>query len=446
MLLGLAAGAAGILQGLHWRANPPGAEDAAASARVQRLSEENAELKREIEILRAAAGGDAELAVPSEFLAETEQALGLRFLTPPQIRRMPREELHGLIESTVESRFGPAGIDLREEAYGYLGWLPQGAGLLDELCAAQQADDRVWFDENSGQGRVPVRFDIAEVPDQAALLRLLTRILIHQHFPPPRPYPGDDAEQARLALQQGLALAAEERHYANSARAIGFVQPPADPEIARILASLSPFVRGLATFPATAGRGFVMPLILQGPDAVQAALGHPPPTTRALIRHQADAAAPPLPALPPDLPQGENEADFLTETAGQLGLRLWLEPAAGAEKAAALADRLSADRYLIFLDREEDAALIWDIVLDAAEAAEEMLPHALARLALLAGAPEPPAPGQALAAPGQRTVLLARPAPNRLRFLNTASPETALQWAAAPPGETDATNPEQPDQ
>jgi hypothetical protein len=431
VLLGLAVGAAGVLQGLHWRgtARPGGEEDMETQLRL--ATEENAALKREIETLRAQVAGGAALAVPQEFIDEVERAIGLKFREPPQVQRVPREDLRERIAAAVESRFGPAGLDLREEAYAYIGWLGADHSLFAELTAATAVGARVWFDDFTGEGWVPAQFRVEEVPDQAALLRLLTRILLHQHFPPPSEYPGDDADRARVALHQGLAATVEERHYGNSARAIGFVPPAPDTEAVRMFASLSPFVQGLSTFAGTVGRGRAMPLFLKGPEAIHTALRTPPQTTRAVILPDAPTSPPTPLELPAGLPTGDLPGEFLSESAGQLGLRLWLEPVADPALAAELADHWTNDRYQVFADGDDDAALLWDIELDAAAAVERMLPHALRRVALLAGSERAAELGVPLVTAARRHLLLVRPFPTRLRFLHTASAATAGRWANA---------------
>lgn len=431
VLVGLAVGAGGILQGLHWRGAAGAGGEGGVDTQLRMAVEENAVLKREIETLRAQVGGGAMLAVPEEFIAEVERAIGLEFREPPQVQRVPREDLRERIGAAVESRYGPAGLDLREEAYLLIGWLSAGQSLFAELTAATAVGSRVWFDDFTGEGWVPAQFRMEEVPDQAALLRLLTRILLHQHFPPPAGYPGDDADRALVALHQGLAAAVEERHYGNSARAIGFVPPAPDAEAVRTFASLSPFVQGLTTFAGAAGRGFAMPLFLRGPDAIHAALRNPPQATRAVIRPDAIATAPPPLELPPGLPTGDIPGDYLSESAGQLGLRLWLEPATDSTLAADLADHWANDRYQVFADGDEDAALLWDIELDGAAATDRMLPQALARVALVAGSEEAVKLGVPLATEAGRHLLLARPTATRLRFLNTATAATARTWVAA---------------
>jgi hypothetical protein len=180
-------------------------------------------------------------------------------------------------------------------------------------------------------------------------------------------------------------------------------------------------VQGLTTFAGTAGRGRAMPLFIKGPDAIHAVLRQPPQTTGAVMRPDAPAAAPPPLDLPQGLPTGDRPGDFLTESAGQLGLRLWLEPVTDPTAAAELADHWVNDRYQVFADGDDDAALIWDIELDHAAAADRMLPHALARVASLAGAGRSAELGVPLATDAGRHLLLARPSPTRLRLLNTAT-------------------------
>lgn len=429
LLLGAAVGAGGIIQGLHWRraAGPAGAEELENQLRI--ATEENAALKRENESLRSLAQGGGEMPVPQEFIDRVEQDLSLDFLSSPVIHRIAGEELRDRIGAAVESRFGPAGIDDREEAYTLLGWLAGDHPLLPELTAVQAVGVRGWFDEVSGEGWVTDRFRIEDVPDQAALVRLLTRILLHQHFPPSPAYPGDDADRARVALHQGTAAGSEARYYAACARAIGFVPMKQDAEAVRTFGTLAPFVRNLSLFAATAGKGYADALYVKGSGPLLAAFRNPPQTTRAILQPATPPAAPPPLELPPVVaPDDPTGGDYLSESAGELGLRLWLDPAGESPTAAGLAAHWVNDRYQLFADGETGVAVIWEIELASPEAVDRLLPPALARLAALAGAAAPATPGVALTTPGGRHLLLSRPAPGRLRILNTATPETAAKW------------------
>ena len=242
------------------------------------------------------------------------------------------------------------------------------------------------------------------IPDQAALVRLLARVLLHQHFPPAPAYPGDDAARAREALHQGAAAGSEARFYAMSARTIGFMPMKENAEAVQLLASLSPFLQGLTTFPAAEGKGLADTLHVQGNDKFQAAFRSPPQTTRAIFFPGEPAAEPEaleLPAVP--------EEPFLTETAGQLGLRLWLEPLGDIGAASEIAACWKNDRYVLFPDGEASSAVLWDIELETPEAADK-LQAAASQLAV---------------AQEKRHLKVTRPSPVRVRFLNTFEAATA---------------------
>lgn len=422
-LLGAAIGVGGLLQGLHWRRNAA-ALDASGMADSLRLArQEIAALKRENDSLRSLAQGGGEFAVPQELIDRVEQDFNLRFLSSPVVHRIAREELRDRIGAAVESRFGPSGLDDRQLAYRLIGWLDDTHPLLPELTALLAVGARGWFDDASGDGWVTDQFSIENIPDQATLLHLLTRILLHQQFPPPPAYPGDDADRARQALHQGAAAGSEARHYAANARAIGFVPVTRDEEAARTFATLAPFIQGLSLFFSTAGKGYADALYLQGNDPLHAAFRNPPQTTRAILQPATAPAAPPLPDL--RLPDEVGEP-LLSESAGQLGLRLWLEAGGDARAAADLAGHWVNDRYLLIPDGESEVALVWEITLDTAAALDQFEALAKARLAAL-GIRQPAGRAEEVVTPGGRHLMLVRPAvaANTLRFLNTATPAPA---------------------
>lgn len=391
-------GLGGILQGLHWRAAAATSGLTETENRLRAANEEIAILKRENESLRSLAQGGGELAVPRELIERAEKESGLRFLSNPVVHRIAVEELRDRVAAALESRFGPSGIDDRQEAWRLIGWLGPEDDLLSQLTAVRVAGARGWFDDVTGEAWVTDRHDPASIPDQASLVRLLARILLHQNFPPAPAYPGDDAARAREALHQGAAAGSEARFYAANARAIGFVPMKENTEVLQLLASLPEFIRGLTTFSVVEGKGLADTLHVQGNDKFQAAFRNPPQTTRAILLPAGPAAAPPV----LDLPQTPEEP-YLTESAGQLGLRLWLEPAADAGAAADWKN----DRYLLVPDGEASSAVLWDIELASKESADRIEAAARKRIASISGE--------------KRHLSVTRPAPARVRFLNTAT-------------------------
>jgi hypothetical protein len=335
---------------------------------LQLALEENELLKRENESLRSLAQGGGELAVPPEMIDHVEKEIGLDFLSNPVVHRIAGEELRDRVTAAIESRMGPSGIDDRQEAYQRIGWLGPRDNLLHQLAAVRAVGARGWFDESSGEAWVTDRFVIDEIPDQAVLLRLLARILLHQHFPPPPAYPGDDAARAREALHQGAAAGAESRFLAANVRAIGFLTMKENPEVEQLMASLPPFIQSLATFPVMEGKALADTLFVQGGEPFLDAFRDPPQTTRAIFFPATGREVPAALALP-----AMEEEPYLTESAGQLGLRLWLEATGDVGLALEVASAWKNDRYALVPDGEASTAVLWDIELEDAAAGDRLL-------------------------------------------------------------------------
>lgn len=420
LLLGGAVGLGGILQGLHWRSESNKAGLADLEKQLQIAQEENQLLKRENESLRSLAQGGGELAVPRELIDRLEKEFGLRFLSNPVVHRIASEELRDRVSAAIESRFGPSGIDDRNDAYHRIGWLDADDELLAQLTVVRSVGARGWFDDSTGEAWVTDRHDPENVPDQATLVRLLTRILLHQNFPPPPAYPGDDAARAREALHQGAASGAEARYYSANARAIGFMPMKENSEVEQLLASLPEFIQSLTTFPVIEGKGLADTLHVQGNEKFHAAFRNPPQTTRAILIPAEPASAPPLLEMP-----ATPEEPYLSEGAGQLGLRLWLEPLGDLEAAVEISSEWKNDRYLLLPDGDASTAVIWDIELATPAAADQLQAAALGRISAMANLQEPTTVGTTIATLEKRQLRVTRPSPTRIRFLNTATPKLA---------------------
>ena len=412
--MGAAIGVGGILQGLHWRSlgeGPAGQED-----RLKILLEENALLKRENESLRSLAQGGGEVSVSTEAIARVEKEFGLRFISNPVVHRIASEELRDRVAAAIESRFGPSGIDDRKEAYQWIGWLGAGDDLLSQLTVVRTTGARGWFDDVTGEAWITDRFEDAAIPDQAAMLRLISRILLHQHFPPTAAYPGDDAARAREALHQGAAAGVEARFLAINALKGGFMSMRSNVGVEQLFASLPPFIQGLTTFPVVEGKGYADSLHVQGGEKLLAALREPPLTTRKILQPglvEISAKRIEITGLP--------EEPYLSESAGQLGLRLWLERAGDVGMAHELSSCWAGDRYVLVPDGEASTAVLWEIELDSVDAAEKFQSVALELISAAANASEAAKLGNILVSADGRHFAVTRARPTAIRFINSAT-------------------------
>jgi hypothetical protein len=405
VLVGTAIGAAGWMQGSRG-----GGAGAAGIARQLEIAEEQvAMLERENASLRSLAQGGGEVAVPPEMIAQVEKDYGLTFLASPVFHRIAGEELGYRIEAAMESRFGPQGVDDRQEAYRWIGWLRESDVLLEQMVAVKSVGALGWFDEVTGEAWVTDRFDLKNIPDQAAMVRLLVRILLNQHFPPPSAYPGDDAARAREALHAGAASGAEARFFAASARGIGFIPMNDNSAAARLLLTLSDFVQGVSLFPAVEGKGLADTLYVKGAEAFADRMRKPPQNTLEIILPGETGRGGEV-----TLPEISDEI-FLKESAGYLGLRLWLSLTEDLGMAEEVSRSWMKDGYALFADGEMSSGLVWEVTLENKEAADTF---AIAAQDL----------AEAMATE-DRFLGTARVSETTVRFFNTATKDSAAKLA-----------------
>lgn len=414
-LLGAAVGAAGLIQGFHWRSAAPKAADGDLESKIVGLENEIALLKRENESLRSLAQGGGEVHVDPALIDFTEDALGMDFKSNPLVHRVAGEELRDRIIASIEARYGPHGLDSRQQAWTLMGLLTADDRFAPQLAATKSVGARSWFDEQSGEGWVTDRFDPQSVPDQAALIRALGRILLHQHYPPAPGWPGDEAAMAREALHHGAAMAAENRFLARQALATGFTGLQDNAEARELMANLPAYVRGLATFPAVLGVPRASRLMDQ--EEILSALHKPPAITADFYPdHEGmEFNPPPLPETPGN--------SLLVESAGMLGLKLWLDPL--AEDFPKLGDGWHGDQYRLFATSDVASHLVWEIRFDSAKTADTFLSAAGEMISALAGTEQAPAVGEITATPEDRFLALARTSPDTVRFIHTADRPTA---------------------
>jgi hypothetical protein len=401
VLMGTAIGAAGWMQASR------GGGSEALLEQLRIAEEEIAMMERENASLRSLAQGGGEVAVPQEMIAKVEKDYGLTFLASPVFHRIAGEELGYRIEAAIESRFGPQGVDDRQEAYRRIGWLREGESLLEQIVAVKSVGALGWFDEMTGEAWVTDRFDLKNVPDQAAMVRLLVRILLNQHFPPPAVYPGDDAARAREALHAGAASGAEARLYAASARGIGFMPMNENSAAARLLLRLSEFVQGVSLFPAVEGKGLADTLYLKGTTEFSDGMRKSPQNTLEIVLPRETRRGGEV-ALPEIL-----DEVYLRESAGYLGLRLWLSLTDDLGMAEEVSRSWLKDGYVLFADGEMSSGLVWEVTLENKAAADTF-----AKVA------QDLAEGMAVEGRFLGTLRVSETA---VRFFNTATKETAAK-------------------
>lgn len=408
LLIGGAFGAAGWMNGLkNGRSSGP-VESLEQQLRI--AEEEIAMLTDENQSLRSLAQGGGEVSVPQELISKVEKDHGLEFISNPVVNRVASEELGHRIEAALESRLGPQGMDDRQEAYQRIGWLRAEDNLLSQLVAVRSVGALAWFDEQTGEAWVTDRFDLKNIPDQAAMLRVLVRILLHQHFPPAAAHPGDDTARAREALHAGAASGAESRFYADAARGVGFIPMTENGPAERLMLALPAFLQGITLFPSMSGRDLAQSYYVKGKEQFTEAFRDPPQSTFGIVFPAEETREVKI-----DFAEIDDEI-FLTESGGYLGLRLWIEEMGDVGVAEELARSWVSDGYVLFGDGEMSSALVWDIELESSGSADKLESIIRDRVEFMKEQSE----GRFLAA--------ARISPTRVRFINAATSATVAKF------------------
>ena len=423
MLIGAALGVGGWMYGLQNGAHSPTAYADGLEEQLRIAGEEMEMLQKENESLRSLAQGGGEVSMPMEMIAVVEKDYGLKFLSTPVFHKIATEELGYRIEAAIESRMGPQGIQDRDEAYKRIGWLRPEDSLLDQMVAIRSVGARGWFDEETGDAWVTDSFDLKNVPDQAVALRLLVRVLLNQHFPAPAAYAGDDAARAREALHAGAASGAESRFFAGSAQAIGFVPMNENTAAARLLMTLPDFLQGLAMFPAIEGKGLADTAFVKGTEEFAKTMRNPPVNTLEVVFPSETGRGGKM------ILGGIDDEIYLEESAGYLGLRLWVEEMGDVGLAGEIAASWKRDAYLLFADGESSSGVVWEVEMESEKAADLFERAALDRVAAISGKN---VETSEVVEAEDRFLRVMRVDSERVRFLNTATRESAMKKIEQP--------------
>jgi hypothetical protein len=156
----------------------------------------------------------------------------------------------------------------------------------------------------------------------------------------------------------------------------------------------------------TSGRAFADRYYVQGEKVFSEAMRNPPQTTYHLAFPAESSRGGTM-----DLPKSDDEI-FLADSAGYLGLRLWLEEMGDVGVAEEVAREWSRDSYLLFADGETSSGLIWDVEFQNETAAEKFTAEANQRVQVMKDQSK------------DRFFSVRRISPQRVRFLNVATAET----------------------
>jgi hypothetical protein len=171
------------------------------------------------------------------------------------------------------------------------------------------------------------------------------------------------------------------------------------------LLTLSDFVQGVSLFPAVEGKGLADTLYVKGAEAFAGGLRKPPQNTLEIVLPGETGRGGDV-----TLPELSDEV-YLKESAGYLGVRLWLSLTDDLGMAEEVSRSWVKDAYALFADGEMSSAVVWEVTLEDKTTADAF-EDAATDIA------------EAMAEEG-RFLGTARISENTVRFFNTAMKDTA---------------------
>jgi hypothetical protein len=176
---------------------------------------------------------------------------------------------------------------------------------------------------------------------------------------------------------------------------------------ARLLLTLSDFVQGVSLFPAVEGKSIADTLYVKGAAEFADGLRNPPQNTLEIVLPGETGRGGEA-----EMPELSDEV-YLRESAGYLGLRLWLSLTDDLGMAEEVSRSWVKDGYSLFADGEMSSGVVWEVTLEDKAAADTF---------------EKAAKDIASAMEEQGRFLgAARVSESTVRFFNTATKETAVK-------------------
>ncbi len=363
---GLVAG--GWLYGDYWKKSSRLANQGEG---LSELRAANSELTQEIDRLEEELAqvrsilSSGPYPVPDKLISWVEGEHDMVFLKAPDVRLASPTELREAARRNLDFVHGEANLENEGQVWELLGILPPNQRLGTQLLFVNSSGLKGIFDFTNERILLSENFDPVSVPDQSVLVRLLAQQLSFQNHPR-KEWTSRDQWQAWEALHTGAAAALQARFLRRNSAANETDWGDPEPQRQALLNDLAPALAGFCNFPFIEGSDYTRFFYLDSREAFAEMFRDPPTSTRQVLHPNQSPLTwqtPPASALP-----GEN---IFLSNLGELGLRLWLDPALGNSEAEELASGWVFDQYHLQRDGRSQI-LVWQVVLENEEKAEAL--------------------------------------------------------------------------
>lgn len=325
----------------------------------------------------------------------------------PPIRGLePREEVEKrfldaealaaeLRESFAEDN-PPELVAAQQALYRRLGLLPPDADLEALVLELYGAAVAGFYDPDTGAMTVVQRSEAFGPLEKTTIAHEFTHALQDQHFDLASlgyddPTQGDRS-MARLSLVEGdatLLMSLWAQQHLTAEEILELLRQSNDPEAREILERMPPVLVEQTLFPYTQGLEFAAALHQEGGwEAIDRAFGDLPESTEQVIHPERYLDRDePVAVVLPDLARalGEGWQERLSDTMGELNVRLWVEQALPSGEASDAAEGWDGDRIALLDDGGSAWAIGWVTAWDGSEDAAEFGAAARSAVASLGG-------------------------------------------------------------
>jgi hypothetical protein len=379
----------------------------------------------------ASTGAGATAAIDAQVATVEAQVPPIRGLNPRSAvptRVIGEAQLRDEYTRQFDQQNPPADLAKQQAMLEHLGFVPPGTDIRALLLEANGTGISGFYDDQTKQMTVVQRGDFGPV-QQITIAHEFTHALQDQNFGLKSLGTDDrtngDRAAARLALVEGdatlLMTLWAQQHIPTDQLIQALQEAASDPAANAALAKLPPILREALSFPYGSGLTFVLQEYLQGGwKAVDAAYGKPPNSTAQILHpDKYRAGLEPVQVTLPPIAQrlGAGWAEQLTDTLGELDLRIWLQQALPQAEAESVAAGWAGDRMGSYAGPDGAWGVAWEIAADNTGDAAKIAQGAEAVAAKL---------GSAKVVPGRDA--------NHVRVLVASDGSTLshLQAAAAP--------------
>ncbi|MEM7384004.1 MAG: hypothetical protein AAF514_03585 [Verrucomicrobiota bacterium] len=283
---------------------------------------------------------------------------GLAFRRPLTFQQLTTENLDSFLLRDVGRRFPAGALDRMTTAYQAMGFVEKDVDLTQVYKTIATANVTARFNRESGRLFITDDCDMKETRSRMEMAREVIHHLQDDHYQLTQLLLPPELQADHAAALQALVTGDRYSHAARLMEEKEGLDAPFPQDSDKTLSTLPAFLKGEIEFARVAGRAFCEALI--NADRLISAYERPPTCSTHILHPESYLKRPPF--QPRRIRWAQVNVmgghPIWDNIAGELGIRLLLQQALPADRAATVASGWAGDGFLVY-ERGTDTHVVW---------------------------------------------------------------------------------------